>query len=86
MSTQSSTPDLDNLPPAMPLSTLIAMLLAVALGAFAAAIILPNWLPGLSQSLLSSNLLRRSPMGSGDRSSGIRSNDQSACRPRRASI
>jgi predicted ferric reductase len=54
MSTQSSTPDLDSLPPAMPLHTLIAMLLAVALGAFAAAIILPNWLPGLSQSLLGS--------------------------------
>jgi predicted ferric reductase len=51
MSTQSS-PDLDNLPPAMPLHTLLAMLLAVALGAFAAVIVLPNWLPGLSQSLL----------------------------------
>jgi len=51
MSSQSSS-DLDNLPPAMPLHTLIAMLLAVALGAFAAAIVLPNWLPGLSQSLL----------------------------------
>ena len=54
MSTQSSTSDLDNLPPPMPLSTLIIMLLAVALGAFAAAIVLPNWLPGLSQSLLGS--------------------------------
>jgi len=54
MSTQSSSPDLDNLPPAMPLHTLIIMLLAVALGAFAAAIVLPNWLPGLSQSLLGS--------------------------------
>ncbi len=53
MSTQSS-PDLDNLPPAMPLHTLIVMLLAVTLGAFAAAIVLPNWLPGLSQSLLGS--------------------------------
>jgi predicted ferric reductase len=50
----SSSPDLDNLPPAMPLHTLIAMLLAVVLGAFAAAIVLPNWLPGLSQSLLGS--------------------------------
>jgi predicted ferric reductase len=38
----------------MPLHTLIVMLLAVALGAFAAAIALPNWLPGLSQSLLGS--------------------------------
>jgi predicted ferric reductase len=54
MSPQSSSPDLDNLPPAMPLHTLIVMLLAVALGAFAAAIVLPNWLPGLSQSLLGS--------------------------------
>jgi predicted ferric reductase len=54
MSTQSTTPDLDNLPPAMPLPALIIMLLAVALGAFAAAIVLPNWLPGLSQSLLGS--------------------------------
>jgi predicted ferric reductase len=54
MSAQSSPPDLDNLPPAMPLTTLIVMLLAVTLGAFAAAIVLPNWLPGLSQSLLGS--------------------------------
>ena len=54
MSTQPSTPDLDNLPPAMPLHTLISLLLAVSFGAFAAAIILPNWLPGLSQSLLGS--------------------------------
>ena len=54
MSTQSSTPDLDNLPPAMPLPTVIIMLLAVTLGAFAAATVLPNWLPGLSQSLLGS--------------------------------
>lgn len=53
MSTQSSS-DLDHLPPAMPLHTLIIMLFAVALGAFAAAIVLPNWLPGLSQSLLGS--------------------------------
>jgi predicted ferric reductase len=46
--------DLENLPPPMSLSTLIIMLLAVTLGAFAAAIVLPNWLPGLSQSLLGS--------------------------------
>ncbi len=50
MSTPSS--DFDNLPPAMPLSALMLMLLAVTLGAFAATIVLPNWLPGLSQSLL----------------------------------
>jgi predicted ferric reductase len=54
MSTQSSSSDLENLPPAMPLHTLIVMLLAVTLGALAAAIVLPNWLPGLSQSLLGS--------------------------------
>jgi len=48
----SSSNEIDQLPPAMPLSILIGMLLAVALGAFAAAIVLPNWLPGLSQSLL----------------------------------
>ncbi len=54
MSTQPSPSDLDNLPPPMPLSTLIIMLLAVALGALAAAIALPAWLPGLSQSLLGS--------------------------------
>lgn len=53
MSTQSSS-DLDQLPPAMPLSMLISMLLAVSVGAVAAAIVLPNWLPGLSQSLLGS--------------------------------
>lgn len=47
-----SKDELDQLPPAMPLSTLMLMLLAVTLGAFAAAIVLPHWLPGLSQSLL----------------------------------
>ncbi len=47
----TNTTELEQLP-AMPLHTLIIMLLAVALGAFAAAIVLPNWLPGLSQSLL----------------------------------
>jgi predicted ferric reductase len=51
MSTSSSN-EIDQLPPAMPLSTLIIMLLAAAVGAFAAAVVLPNWLPGLSQSLL----------------------------------
>ena len=52
MSTRPSSTDLENLPPPMPLPTLIIMLLAVAFGAFAAAIVLPTWLPGLSQSLL----------------------------------
>jgi len=51
MSTSSSN-EIDQLPPAMPLSTLIIMLLAAAVGAFAAAVVLPNWLSGLSQSLL----------------------------------
>lgn len=54
MATQSPSSELEQLPPAMPLHTLVVMLLAVALGAFAAAIVLPNWLPGLSQSLLGS--------------------------------
>ncbi|HSD83841.1 MAG TPA: ferric reductase-like transmembrane domain-containing protein [Anaerolineae bacterium] len=49
---KSTTDELDQLPPAMPLHTLISMLFAVTLGALAAAIVLPNWLPGLSQSLL----------------------------------
>ncbi len=52
MSAKPPLTDLENLPPPMSLSTLIAMLLAVALGAFAATMVLPNWLPGLSQSLL----------------------------------
>lgn len=54
MSTKPSSVDLEHFPPAMSLSTLMIMLVAVALGAFAAAIVLPNWLPGLSQSLLGS--------------------------------
>ena len=53
MSAQVVTKDeLDTLPPAMPWQALVVMLLAVAFGAFAAAVILPNWLPGLSASLL----------------------------------
>ena len=51
MSTQE---EIDALPPAMSLPLLIVMLLAVVAGAFAAAVVLPNWLPGLSQSLLGS--------------------------------
>ena len=54
MSTQSTMPDLDNLPPAMPLRTVIIILLAATFGAVAAAIVLPHWLPGLGQSLLGS--------------------------------
>jgi predicted ferric reductase len=53
MSAKISTPDeLDSLPPAMAFQSLLIMLLAVAVGAFAAAVVLPNWLPGLSTSLL----------------------------------
>jgi predicted ferric reductase len=53
MSTKISTPDeLDNLPPAMPLQNLVVMLLAVTIGAIVAGVVLPNWLPGLSNSLL----------------------------------
>jgi len=48
----STKEEIDALPPAMSLSMLIVMLLAVVVGAFAAAVVLPNWLPGLSQSLL----------------------------------
>jgi predicted ferric reductase len=48
------SPELDDLRPAMPLSTLILMLLAVAAGTFAAVVVLPRWLPGLNASLLGS--------------------------------
>jgi predicted ferric reductase len=44
--------DIDNLPPAMALHTLLLMLLAVVVGAFAAVVVLPTWLPALSESLL----------------------------------
>src|SRR5512136_2001587 len=54
MPTQPKTDELDTLPPPMPLPMLLLMLFAVAIGAFAAAIVLPNWLPGLSNSLLGS--------------------------------
>ncbi len=48
----SSQDELDTLPPAMALQSLVLMLLSVAIGAVAAAVVLPNWLPGLSTSLL----------------------------------
>jgi predicted ferric reductase len=44
--------ELDDLPPAMALSTLLLILLGVMAGAFAAVVLLPAWLPGLSASLL----------------------------------
>jgi predicted ferric reductase len=49
----STKEEIDALPPAMSLPMLMVMLLAVVAGAFAAAVVLPIWLPGLSQSLLS---------------------------------
>ena len=53
MSTKiSSLDELDTLPPAMSLQNLVVMLLAVTIGAVAAGVVLPNWLPGLSNSLL----------------------------------
>ena len=53
MSANVSTRDeLDLLPPAMELHVVLIMLLAVGVGAIAAAVVLPNWLPGLSASVL----------------------------------
>ncbi|NTU85879.1 MAG: hypothetical protein HGA45_42205 [Chloroflexales bacterium] len=43
--------DLDHLPPAMPLATLALLLVGASVGAFAAVVALPAWLPGLSDSL-----------------------------------
>lgn len=48
----SSVDELDSLPPAMAFQSLVLMLLAVVAGALAGAIALPQWLPGLSASLL----------------------------------
>jgi predicted ferric reductase len=44
--------ELDSLPPAMALQTLALTLAAVTVGAFAAVVVLPAWLPGLAASLL----------------------------------
>jgi predicted ferric reductase len=46
------TQEFDQLPPAVPLLTLLLMLMAIAAGVFAAVVVLPSWLPGLSASLL----------------------------------
>ena len=51
MSTHS-TQEFDQLSPAVPLYTVLLMLLAIAAGVFAAVVALPHWLPGLSASLL----------------------------------
>ncbi len=50
----TTNPELVEQPPAMPLGALLTLLIGAALGAFAAVIILPAWLPGLSASLLGS--------------------------------
>ncbi|WP_322495872.1 hypothetical protein [Chloroflexus sp.] len=50
----TTNPELVDQPPAMPLDALFTLLIGAVLGAFAAVIILPAWLPGLSASLLSS--------------------------------
>ncbi|NCC36175.1 MAG: hypothetical protein EOM24_29810, partial [Chloroflexia bacterium] len=47
-----ATPDFADLPPAMAPQALIGLLLSAILGAFAAVVLLPSWLPGLSASLL----------------------------------
>jgi predicted ferric reductase len=52
MTASSSNNDIEALPPAMALHTLALTLFAVVIGAFAAVVILPMWLPGLSTSLL----------------------------------
>ncbi|MEO7913727.1 MAG: hypothetical protein ABIV47_29085 [Roseiflexaceae bacterium] len=49
---RNSTQEFDQLPPAVPVYTLLLMLLAIAAGVFAAVVALPHWLPGLSASLL----------------------------------
>lgn len=42
----------DELPPAMAPQALLGLLLSAVIGAFAAVVVLPTWLPGLSNSLL----------------------------------
>lgn len=44
--------ELAGLPPAMPLGTVLTLLLGAILGAFTAVIVLPTWAPSLSASLL----------------------------------
>src|SRR5689334_13109969 len=48
----NSTQEYEQLPAAVPLYTVLLMLLAIAAGVFAAVVALPRWLPGLSASLL----------------------------------
>lgn len=49
---RSPDPAFADLPPAMAPQALIGLLLGAVLGAFAAVVVLPTWLPGLSTSLL----------------------------------
>src|SRR3954469_4743540 len=48
----NSTQEFDQLPPAVPLYSVLLLLLAITAGVFAAVVALPHWLPGLSASLL----------------------------------
>lgn len=52
MAVSSQTSDLDTLPPAMALQTVVLLLTAVVVGAVAGAVALPQWAPALSDSLL----------------------------------
>lgn len=52
MTSSTISNEFDNLPPAMALQTLALTLVAVVVGALAATVILPMWLPGLTTSLL----------------------------------
>jgi len=47
--------DLDNMPPAMNLQSLVLMMVAVVVGTALAIAVLPIWLPGLAHSLLGPN-------------------------------
>lgn len=48
---KASLSNLDELPPAMDLHTVIVLMLAMAAGALAAVVVLPAWLPSLGMSL-----------------------------------
>lgn len=50
--TNNQNDDLSNIEPTMDLFAVIVLLLAAIVGAFAAVVILPAWLPGLAKSLL----------------------------------
>lgn len=52
MTARITTDELDDTPPAMAFQTLALILMAAVTGAFAAVVVLPAWLPGLSASLL----------------------------------